>query len=246
MSEKRDNGMTQYKRGFSGSTLKLIAVITMLIDHMGLGVVGRLMMRKPYLYDIYAAMRGVGRLAFPIYIFLLVEGVRNTRSIGKYTLRMGVFALISEIPFDLAFHAKALEFTYQNVFFTLFIGLLVIRALDGVAGIVNNKFIGLLLQAAVLAAGAAGAELIRADYGAKGILCIAVIYIFSYDRRLQLLTGCMAFFWEWEAIFAFIPIAFYNGSRGIRLKYIFYIFYPLHLLLIYLLCLAMGMNFPII
>lgn len=238
--------MTQYKRGLSGSTLKLIAVITMFIDHMGLGVVGRLMMRKPYLYDIYAAMRGVGRLAFPIYIFLLVEGVRNTRSIGKYTLRMGVFALISEIPFDLAFHAKALEFTYQNVFFTLFIGLLVIRALDGVAGIVNNRFIRLLLQAAVLAAGAAGAELIRADYGAKGILCIAVIYIFSYDRRLQLLTGCMAFFWEWEAIFAFIPIAFYNGSRGIRLKYIFYIFYPLHLLLIYLLCLAMGMNFPII
>lgn len=238
--------MQQIKRGLSGSTLKLIAVITMLIDHIGLGVVGRLTMTRPELYDAYRIMRGIGRIAFPIFVFLLVEGMHNTKNIKKYALRLGVFALISEIPFDLAFHAEVLEFTYQNVFFTLFIGLLVIWAMDSAAGTVENKIFKMLLMAAAVAAGAWAAELLRTDYGAKGILCIAVIYLFSYDRKLQLAAGCIAFLWEWQALFAFIPMAFYNGRRGWKLKYVFYIFYPLHLFLIYLLCVAMGMKFPIV
>lgn len=238
--------MQQIQRGHSGSTLKLIAVITMLIDHIGLGVVGRLTMTRPELYDAYRIMRGIGRIAFPIFVFLLVEGMHNTKNIKKYALRLGVFALISEIPFDLAFHAEVLEFTYQNVFFTLFIGLLVIWAMDSAAGTVENKIFKMLLMAAAVAAGAWAAELLRTDYGAKGILCIAVIYLFSYDRKLQLVAGCIAFLWEWQALFAFIPIAFYNGRRGWKLKYVFYIFYPLHLFLIYLLCVAMGMKFPIV
>lgn len=238
--------MQQIQRGISGSTLKLIAVITMLIDHIGLGVVGRLTMTRPELYDAYRIMRGIGRIAFPIFVFLLVEGMHNTKDIKKYALRLGVFALISEIPFDLAFHAEILEFTYQNVFFTLFIGLLVIWAMDSITRTVENKIFRILLMAAVMAAGAGAAELMGTDYGAKGILCIAVIYLFSYDRKLQLAAGCIAFLWEWQAVFAFIPIAFYNGRRGWKLKYAFYVFYPLHLFLIYLVCVAMGMKFPIV
>ncbi len=226
--------------------LKLIAIITMLIDHVGLGVVGRLMMTNPGLYDCYRIMRGVGRIAFPIFVFLLVEGLHNTRNIKKYALRLGIFALISEIPFDLAFHAKILEFTYQNVFFTLFMGLLVIWVMDNAVRVVENKVFRILLMTAAFVTGAVAAELLRTDYGAMGILCIAVIYLFSRNRRLQLIAGCIAFLWEAEALFAFIPIAFYNGRRGWKLKYIFYVFYPLHLFLIYLVCLAMGMKFPII
>lgn len=238
--------ITQSKRGISGSTLKLIAILTMLIDHIGLAVVGRLTIMRPELYDVYKIMRGIGRIAFPIFVFLLVEGMRHTKDIKKYALRLGVFALISEIPFDLAFHAQVLEFTYQNVFFTLFIGLLVIWAMDSTVRAVENKIFGALLMAAAVAAGAVAAELLKTDYGATGILCIVVIYLFSYDRRLQLVAGCVVFLWEWQALFAFLPIAFYNGRRGWKLKYVFYIFYPLHLFLIYLVCVAMGMKFPIV
>ena len=238
--------MQQEKRGLSGSTLKLIAIVTMLIDHVGLGVVGRLMLLKPQLYDVYSIMRGIGRIAFPIFIFLLVEGMRKTSNVKKYALRLGAFALLSEIPFDLAFHMEILEFTYQNVFFTLFIGLLTIWAMDSAARLIEGKWLKVLLMAGILAAGAGLAELLRTDYGAKGILCIAVMYIFSFDRRLQLVAESISLLWERVAPLAFIPLAFYNGRRGLKLKYVFYVFYPLHLLLIYLLCLGLGLTYSII
>ena len=107
------------QKGLSGSTLKLIAIITMLIDHIGAAVIARLLIAgqgSEMLYKIYYAMRAVGRVAFPIFCFLLVEGFFYTGSRKKYALRLFGFALLSEIPFDLAFSGKILEFGYQNVF----------------------------------------------------------------------------------------------------------------------------------
>ncbi len=188
----------------------------------------------------------IGRMGFPIFCYLLIEGFQHTRSVKKYAGRLLLFALVSEIPFDLGFAGTPFYREYQNVFFTLFMGLLVIWVMDNAVRVVENKVFRILLMTAAFVTGAVAAELLRTDYGAMGILCIAVIYLFSRNRRLQLIAGCIAFLWEAEALFAFIPIAFYNGRRGWKLKYIFYVFYPLHLFLIYLVCLAMGMKFPII
>ena len=135
---------TKEKRGISGSTLKLIAIITMLIDHTAATILDRTLIARGLgnlsgdvqatqdflvqngtLYGIDMARRLIGRLAFPIFCFLLIEGFLHTRNVWKYAIRLGVFALISEIPFDLAFHAKFFYFQYQNVFFTLLIGVLV-------------------------------------------------------------------------------------------------------------------------
>ncbi|NLC03985.1 MAG: TraX protein, partial [Tissierellia bacterium] len=91
--------------------LKIIALISMVIDHYGAIFQSGI--------DIY---RIIGRLAFPIYAFLLVEGYTHTRDVKKYGRRLLIFALVSELPFDLAFYGK-LSFTHQNIFFTLFIGL---------------------------------------------------------------------------------------------------------------------------
>ena len=128
------------RKGISGSTLKIIAIITMLIDHIGAGVLGRLLVVRGMnevadlnawidanstLVITYQMMRFVGRLAFPIFCFLLIEGFEHTHDVKKYALRLLSFCLISEIPFDLLFNGKILEFGYQNVFFTLFIGLMV-------------------------------------------------------------------------------------------------------------------------
>lgn len=252
------------QKGISGSTLKIIALITMLIDHVGAVVVLRVMFDNAAqmgfagkilddgFYDLYRVMRNIGRIAFPIYCFLLVEGFRRTKNKIKYVLRLGVFALISEIPFDLALSSRMFAFSYQNVFFTLLIGLLTMLAMEALehmlrkrqdAGVGNIPALVLYpAYIAVLVVGAFAAELLHADYGAKGIICIVVLYFFRGNKITQALAGACAFLWEAYASLAFIPIALYNGERGLKLKYVFYIFYPLHLLVLYLICVAMGMQ----
>ncbi len=95
--------------------LKMIAIITMLIDHTAAVLI-------PSNTVLWLVMRCIGRLAFPIFVFLLVEGFYHTRDVKKYLLRMGAFALLSEIPFDLAFYGKVLEFTHQNIFLPYSLG----------------------------------------------------------------------------------------------------------------------------
>ena len=120
-TEVISEGKIQEKRGISSAVLKNIAVVTMLIDHIGAVIVTRLLIRNGLyeamanqeaytawmgqngrMYGIYMAMRIIGRFAFPIYCFLLVEGFQKTHNVKKYLGRMFLFALISEVPFDLA------------------------------------------------------------------------------------------------------------------------------------------------
>lgn len=264
MVQEMGNAHSEGKRGISGSTLKLIALLTMLVDHVGAVVVVRMiidnntrngmvgMIAYDNLYITYQVLRSIGRIAFPIYCFLLVEGFQRTRNKAKYAFRLGLFALISEIPFDLAFSSKVLEFSYQNVFFTLFIGMITMLAMDAVEkkmrSIASEKAVGFmtavkyLAELTIFATGAFVAELLRTDYGAKGIMCIVVLYLFRWNKAMQIVAGACAFLWERTASFAFIPIAFYNGRRGLNLKYVFYLFYPLHLLILYLVCVVMGIS----
>lgn len=247
----------QANRGLSGSTLKIIAIITMFIDHVGAGLVGRLiqfrLVTEPFgdintLYMVYMIMRFIGRIAFPIFIFLMIEGMKKTRNVWKYTLRMGIFALASEVPFDLTFNGKFLEGSYQNIFFTLLIGMLTIIAIDRlwrILGPKGNVLLKIILAIPLAYLGAWIAEWLHTDYGAIGIVCIVVMYVFSFSKVLQIVAGSVVFIWEMTAPLAFIPIGFYNGKRGLPLKYVFYAFYPLHLILIYLTTMLMGIaHFP--
>lgn len=122
----------------SGSTLKWIALLTMLIDHMGAvllecGVVQAYNLNLPtafsyetslFFFQADRIIRQIGRISFPIFCFLLVEGFHYTSNRKKYALRLFLFALLSEIPFDLALQGTVLEFGYQNVMFTLLFGFL--------------------------------------------------------------------------------------------------------------------------
>ena len=255
------------KGGVSGSTLKIIAITTMLIDHVGAALLGRFLMARGYmdaalsgnladlmqwfeenaaLYLTYTAARMIGRIAFPIFCFLLIEGFQKTHDVKKYALRLGIFALISEIPFDLAFNARILEFSYQNVFFTLFLGLLAMIAYDRIwkaqffSGKAPNLAVKLFLSAVALLVCCGLAEALKTDYAAIGVLCITVMYAFRKKKAAQIAAGCVVFLWEVTAPLAFLPIGFYNGKRGLKMKYFFYLFYPLHLLLIYGISLLLG------
>ena len=258
----------QGKKGISSAVLKNIAVVTMLIDHIGAVIVTRLLIQNGLyeamvnqeaysawmgqhggLYGIYMALRIIGRFAFPIYCFLLVEGFQKTHDVKKYLGRMFLFALLSEVPFDLALSGKAWNMQYQNVFFTLFIGLLVITGLrlveQRLAGTeVWRKLVRVGLDAVIIIAGSALALVLKTDYSFKGILAITVLYLFRRRKKAQVWAGVIVFLLmdglEMIAAFSFILIWFYNGTRGKQNKYFFYFFYPVHLLLLWLVCVAMG------
>ena len=131
------DSQTPTRRGYlSGSTLKLIAVITMLIDHIGAFILSDLpageivlLATGDFTFTVYNAFRLVGRTAFPIYCFLIAEGAVHTRNRIRYGCNLLIFACISEIPWDLI-HADSLLYERQNVFFTLLFGYLCICVYD--------------------------------------------------------------------------------------------------------------------
>ena len=255
-------------KGLTGSTLKMIAVISMFIDHLGAGVISRYITKSGYLdldfnnvsavqqwmeqnatlFTVYTVMRMIGRIAFPIYCFLLVEGFQHTRNRRNDALRLFIFALASELPFDLLFNSKWLESGYQNVFFTLFFGVV---AMMGISWLEERQDMGRVSKTAglliVCAACMAAAEFLKTDYAAIGVMCIVLLYVFRFKKSYQIMAGCFAFLWELTAPLAFIPIGLYNGKRGWNIKYFFYLFYPMHLLLLYLLSTALGVvSYPAI
>lgn len=185
------------KNELSGSGLKIIAMISMLTDHIAACVMERYMdsvgiefnvMNQNgsvnLIYIIYFMMRLIGRLAFPIYIFLLVEGFLHTRSRVKYLVRLMIFSLVSEIPFDMAFQlepgevksGRLFEFTYQNVFFTLAIGLLTIMVIEWMRQYVVETIPRFLFTCLITLLGMAVAFALKTDYDMSGVLAIVVAY----------------------------------------------------------------------
>lgn len=217
----------------SGTTLKWIAVISMLIDHTAEVLINHnAALTDPIWAQIYVLMRGIGRIAFPIYAFLLVEGFLHTRDVKKYLVRMLTFAVVSEIPFDLAVFHTPFYWGYQNVFFTLFLGLLALAG-ENVVHQSSGMFAGagLWKQAFVLILCVGTAQLINCDYGAFGVFFIILLYMTRYDKKTQTILGAISLIWELPGILAFIPIRLYNGTRGrCGNRYFFYAFYPAHLL----------------
>lgn len=240
MGENRLNDIKKQKRNiriFSSNALKIIACVSMLIDHIGIVFV-----------DNNLFMRAVGRLAFPIFAFLLVQGLLRTSGVRRYLLRLGIFAVVSEIPFDLAMHDTIWYPGAQNIFFTLTAGLFAIYAMES-RGTIGRWKVEIALAAALLA------ELLRFDYGMAGVGIIVMFYLIEKERsgadahtlayfnkkqnlEIVVLSSlvyilCLGMN-QLYALLAMIPVNMYSGERGrMKLKYFFYLFYPLHLLLIW-------------
>jgi len=224
-----DNSIGRFS--INGSVLKWIAVITMVIDHTGVAVIARVMASAgpestvPW-ETIYSTMRMIGRISFPLFCFLLTEGFFHTRSRRKYGIRLLIFALLSEVPFDLAINGRLLDFSGQNIFFTLFIGLITMDLMEW-------KQDSFMWKIAACAVCASAAELLHTDYGWYGIVLITVLYLFHENRKQLCISGAVLSLLELPASLAFLPVFYYNGRRGKQSKYFFYIFYPAHLLALY-------------
>jgi len=217
----------------SGSALKTLALVTMLIDHSAVVFYPLL---KTELFTlgatqvtVYYLLRTIGRIAFPTYVFLLTEGYQHTRNRKRYALNLLIFALLSEIPYNLI-HQGTLLYRSQNVFFTLFLGFLGIWVLDRFRE-EQKKQLLLLLGLLVVAIFA------KADYGWLGFGFILAVYLLREMPVAQAIVGSCFLASQRCAGLAFLPINLYNGKRGYIhgpvLKYLFYAIYPVHLLLLW-------------
>ncbi len=232
-----------------GHALKMIAVVTMLIDHIGAALYYSLPelsgFADPSVRDqLYDVLRAIGRTAFPIFAFFLVEGFILTRSRFRYAVRLLIFAFLSEIPFQLAFDAE-FHFGFKNVIFTLLFGLITIDCLEHIGvkrlfgGDAEASFPG-VFRTVILSSFTVSLMMFLAwafdsDYDYRGVLLIVIFYLFRDMRLLALVLGYLSFLWEPWSVVGFMLLMTYNGERGKQHKYFFYVFYPVHLMLIWLL-----------
>lgn len=216
-------------------SLKIIACVTMLIDHIG-----------AVFFPGIVFLRVIGRIAMPIYCFFIAEGAVLTRNKKKYLGRMLLFALLSEIPFNLI-HGTLFNPEVQSVMITLSLGLICIYCTQYFKEKIGNP---LYLLPTLVAAVILGklAEVMQTDYGYLGLLMVMCFYLFRGKKPLiflsQALINSVIYMMRANittipvqvfAIFALIPIFLYNGKKGPSgkvLQYGFYAFYPVHLLVI--------------
>lgn len=229
--------------------LKLFATVMMLIANIGIAVIqngiihleqytqetlsqalaedGNLML----ISGIGLIMQMMEGLAVVLFAFLLVEGFRNTSGFKKYLLTMVVFALVSEVPYDLAINGRLMDFSSQNALFTMAICLLMLYFLDMVKE--GKGFLSGLLRGMIVLCAIFWASAFRAAYGLGMILLVADFYIFYNRNVLKTVLGVVA-----GVLYITGPLAFYgiwccNGVRKDRFpKYAYYIFYPAHLLVL--------------
>lgn len=304
------------KPGLTAQAIKVIAILSMLLDHIGYAV----LIRVPAMSDIhstvntvYSILRLLGRPAFPIYCFMLVEGIMHTRSPLKYASRMLLFAVLSEVPFDLAFYGQPFWKDHQNVYWTLLLGVLmlwVFRILDEkgtgiipaavlkpavlilvpastvwyVRRVISRKvytamfppvvlYVGagvlmliviylfinyiyskdsertaliLCADLIIMSAAAMLADLLKMDYKAAGIVAIAAMYMVRKNDVDRIIAGgvvltLMSHPIEIATVLAIPFISRYNHERGHGMKYLFYLFYPVHLLILYLIARLLGL-----
>ena len=226
--------LDKYKK-LSGSMLKLIAVISMLIDHTAVILHTELPFMTDVLFTagktnvtVYFIMRKLGRLAFPLFCFLISEGMAHTKNIKKYGLRLLLFAVVSEIPFNLMTHNDVFYPQKQNIYFTLFLGVLLLYFLNNT----KNELVKFVLMSAT----AAAAVLLHFEYGLGGVVLILLMYTLKHAPSARFLLAYPLLSGNLATLSAFIPIGLYNGERGFiksnALKFAFYWFYPVHILLL--------------
>lgn len=248
--ERLDNGFVYgHKYQFlNGSVLKIIAILTMFIDHFcavllgprpneaGFSLFEKISIGGSYfspqqLDTIYDIGRSIGRIAFPLFCFLLVQGFVHSKNNNKYTFRLLLFAALSEIPFNYAFFGSLRYWYHNNVFWTLLLGHLALRAVERFKEkpLIGAGIVFVLMNLA---------ENLHTDYGAFGVLLILLLYMAKNNPAYLLAVGILTFVflpYGRTGLIAFLLMSLYNGKRGLKLKYFFYAFYPVHLFLLFLL-----------
>lgn len=229
--------------------LKIFACITMLVQSVGItiiekGIINLGQYTQAELSEALAndkelmmvagagsVMQLIGGLSVPIFAYLLVEGFRHTSSYRRYLLSVFIFAILSEIPYDLANSQKLFDLDSQNALVTMCICLMMLYFLDFFK---EKKGFGAgVLKVTIVLCAIIWVTILRAGYGLCMVLLVAIFYLFYSRNVLKTILGMITSLLYVTGPLAFYGIWFYNEERKDRLpKYIYYIFYPLHLLVL--------------
>lgn len=249
MTTQNANVTGSGKMDLSAAALHILAMAFMLMDHLW-----------ATLLPAQEWLTCVGRIAFPIFAFMAVEGYFHTHNLKKYLLRMLIFAVISEVPFDLMYGGTWFYPVHQNVIWTLMMGLVGIHLMETVRK-KKSTFVYILVSAIVVILGGLLGTLSMVDYYGIGVLTVFIFYFFRGRKWWCLLGQMLALYWvnvemlgglmypirlfgmEFElcqqglALLALLPIWLYRGRQGYHSKpfqYFCYAFYPIHMLVIVL------------
>ena len=213
--------------------IKIIACVTMILDHIKYAIP----ITKCF------ATQYFGRISFPLFAFLVGEGYAHTSDLKKYYKRLILFAFISQIPFML-FRTLVGEWKMLNIMFTLLLGLLAITVWDKA----NKKYyISIPIITGLIFLG----HVLRVDYGAYGVACVFLLYLFRNKKMIRILAFVILnFIYYYKRLIiefsvsnlisylcVILPVfilLFYNGKLGQKTKYLYYIFYPLHMILFFM------------
>lgn len=231
----------------SSSSLKIIAMLSMLIDHAALMFMSYdATYHEPYfsvgkiaVSDYFLCRNIIGRLAFPLFAFLIVEGFHHTKSHTRYARNLLLFAIISIIPWNLA-HGNILYHSSQNVLFTLFMGVVAMSQIDKITRYHSQHNSLPPIPTLLLVTELFLIQLVHLDYGTVGVIYIILLHILRNNTLNQFLATLATFTYSKFSRFnflAYIPISMYNGRRGFIKgkvsKYLMYTFYPAHILILW-------------
>ena len=216
----------------SGAQLKYIAFISMLIDHTNNAIITPMLNGKGALLYISNAFSIIGRIAFPIFMFFLIEGFFKTRSRKKYLASLLIFGLISEVPFDMFVSRNFFEPNWNNMMFTLSMCLGVIWLIDSLRAKLNNTLLWFIASLPILGLSCFIAACLSLDYDYHAILVAYIFYIFRQKPIIGAGLGYISIIKELCSILGFGLTLTYNGDRGRQYKWLNYAFYPVHLLIL--------------
>jgi hypothetical protein len=208
--------------------LKWLAIITMIVDHMGI-----FLYRNGMDLQGYYIMRGIGRISFPIFAFLLVEGFIHTKDYKKYLARILAFAIISESAYDWFIHGNLISSGFGVMFNFAFslIGLYFWRRSE------TEEFKNRILPGVLVILLAALAWMLDFEYSWKCVLMTILFYALRYNVGVRNVMVACVLLADSSAIgmfsvLALVPITFYNGKSGRFPKWLGYVFYPLHFVIL--------------
>ena len=227
----------------SGAWLKLIAIISMLIDHVNKALIyPNLVSNDGALTAVSNLFDIIGRIAFPLFCFLLVEGYFNTRSRKKYLMNLLIFGVISEVPFDMFTTASFFNMNWNNVMFTLAFVLITIWCIDVLKEKMQKlpKVLWYLVSWLIILIMCIASMYLSLDYEHHAILIGYFFYLFHDVPLLAIPFGYSSMYTQPWALLGFGLTLTYNGERGRQNKMLNYWFYPAHLLILGILRLYLG------
>ena len=217
---------------FNGAWLKYIAFTSMLIDHVNNAIITPLLNGRGFLLHLSNVFSILGRIAFPIFIFLIVEGFFKTKSRKKYLINLLIFGLISEVPFDMFTSRTFFDPNWNNMMFTLALCLINVWLIDFLKDKFKNKFFWYFISIIIVIVFGLLAMFLSLDYDYHAIILSYLFYIF-YDRPLLGAgLGYLSIIKEVYSFLGFSVTVCYNGQRGRQNKLFNYLFYPVHIFIL--------------